>query len=85
MFNSENCLKDICDIFSLDNFTTEPTYFYKDGNSLIDVMLTNKENRFLNHGCVNTHLSDGHLFVYRILKQTAPPLVILFPTEVIKI
>ena len=37
-------------------------------------MLTNKENRFLNHGCVNTHLSNGHLFVYSILKQTSPRL-----------
>ena len=51
-------LHDLCELFSMKNPITEPTYW--GGHLQIDVFLKKQYQRFINAGVINTHLSDEH-------------------------
>ena len=72
MFVQPNTLTDFMDIFDLHNLIDGPTYHHKDGNSSIDVFLTNQKFRFKSSGTLVSHLSDGHTTVYGVLKAHLP-------------
>ena len=71
-FNStqeEQCMKDFCETYNLDNLIKEPTCFKNVNNpSSIDVMLTNRKNSFQNSITIETGLSDHHKLTTSILK-----------------
>ena len=71
-FNStqeEQCMKDFCETYNLENLIKEPTCFKNPNNpSSIDVMRTNRKNSFQNSMTVETGLSDRHKLTISILK-----------------
>ena len=71
-FNSslvEPSMRDFCETYNLENLIKEPTCFKNVNNpSLIDVMLTNRENSFHNSMTIETGLSDHHKMTISILK-----------------
>ena len=71
-FNStqdEQCMRDFCEIYSLENLIKEPTCFKNPNNpSSIDVMLTNRKNCFQNSMTIETGLSDHHKLTTSVLK-----------------
>ena len=62
-------LRDVCDIFDLQNLTENPTCFVKDSKpSLVDVFLTNKPKGFMKSDQCDTGLRDWHNMVHIVLK-----------------
>ena len=58
-------LRDMFDIFNLQNLIKKPTCFMKDSKpSLVDVILTNKPKLFMISDQCGTGLSDWHNMVY---------------------
>ena len=67
-------LRDMCDIFNLQNLIKKPTCFMKDSKpSLVDVILTNKPKLFMISDQCDTGLSDWHNMVYTVLKGNHTP------------
>ena len=59
-------INNLCNVYDLTNIIKKPTCF-KDGESLIDLILTNKPRSFLAWNVINTGLSDCHRMIYGIL------------------
>ena len=60
-------LRDMCDIFSVQNLIQKPTCFMKDSKpSLVDVILTNNSKQFMKSDQCDTGLSDWHNMVFRV-------------------
>ena len=54
------------------NTISEPTFYHTGGSSSIDVILTNQKGRLITSGTINTHLSDGHMLIYTVMRLSAP-------------
>ena len=71
-FNStsnEQCMRDFCEIYNLENLIKEPTCFKSTENpSSIDVILTNRKESFYNSRAIETGLSDFHKMTISVLK-----------------
>ena len=67
-------LRDICDLYGLEQLITEPTNLTPHGLSLIDVILTTAPTKSSSSGSVNVGLSDSHNMIYTTLKLKAPRL-----------
>ena len=65
-------LHDICLTYSMVNTINEPTFYHAGGSSSIDVILTNQKGRLITSGTINTHLSDGHMLIYTVMRLSAP-------------
>ena len=62
-------MKDVCEMYDLENLIEEPTCFKNASNpSSIDVMLTNRKNIFQNSMTIETGLSDHHKMTITVLK-----------------
>ena len=84
-FNSEpheTAMKEFCDIYNLQNLIKDPTCYKNALNpSLIDLILTNKPNKFQNSQVIETGLSDHHKLTISVLKlyfQKKSPLCIKY-------
>jgi len=65
----EQCMKNFCETYSLENLIKEPTCFKNPNNpSSIDVMLTNRKLNFKSPMTIETGLSDHHKMTTSILK-----------------
>ena len=70
---NEPVVKDFCDIYSLKNLITEPTWFKSIVNpSSIDLILTNRSQSFQNSQVVETGLSDHHKMTVTVLRTFCP-------------
>ena len=67
-------LRDVCDIYGLDQLIKEPTNTTIHGSSLIDVILTTVPTKTSSSGSTNVGLSDTHNMIYTTLKLKAPRL-----------
>ena len=71
-FNStkeEQCMKDFCETYNLENLMTEPTCFKNpDSPSSIDLILINSANSFQNSMTIETGLSDHQKMTTSVLK-----------------
>ena len=61
-------LSEFMDIFNLSNLIKNKTCFFKDHESSIDVMLTNKPRRFFNSQTFELGISDCHKMVVTHLR-----------------
>ena len=62
-------LEDMNELFDLKNLVKDPTCFMKDAKpSLVDVILTNKNQNFMKTGQCDTGLSDWHNMTFTVLK-----------------
>ena len=67
---SEPSLNEFCQTYNLESIVNKPTCFKNPKNpSCIDLMLTNKQERFLKAKTVETGLSDFHKMVVSVLKN----------------
>lgn len=67
---NEDCMKEFCETYSLDNLIKEPTCFKSvDNPSSIDVILTNKKHCFQNSMVVETGLSDFHKMTVTVMRK----------------
>ena len=67
---NEDCMKEFCETYSLDNLIKEPTCFKSvDNPSSIDVILTNKKHCFQNSMVVETGLSDFHKMTMTVMRE----------------
>ena len=65
----EQCMKEFCETYNLENLINDPTCFKNVNNpSSIDVMLTNRKKSFQNSMTIETGLSDQHKMTTSILK-----------------
>ena len=67
-------LRDICDLYGLEQLITEPTNLTPHGISLIDVILTTAPTKSSSSGSVNVGLNDSHNMIYTTVKLKAPRL-----------
>ena len=67
-------LRDVCDIYGLDQLIKEPTNTTIHGSSLIDVILTTVPTKTSSSGSTNVGISDTHNMIYTTLKLKAPRL-----------
>jgi hypothetical protein len=66
-------LDDLCDIFDLRNIVKNPTCFMKGYEpSLVDVILTNKNNLCFKTLNFNTGVSDCHHMISTFIKGNTP-------------
>ena len=67
-------LEDVNELFDLKNLVKDPTCFMKDAKpSLVDVILTNKNQNFMKTGQCDTGLSDWHNMIFTVLKGNFLP------------
>ena len=60
-------LRDICDLYGLEQLITEPTNLTPRGLSLIDVILTTAPRKSSSSGSVNVGISDSHnMIIYNV-------------------
>ena len=68
---SEPSLNEFCQTYNLESIVNKPTCFKNPKNpSCIDLMLTNKQERFLKAKTVETGLSDFHKMVVSVFKTS---------------
>jgi hypothetical protein len=67
-------LQNLCNDYNLKNIIKQPTFYHRNGNSLIDVLITNQCRKFLTSGVIDNDLSDGHSLIYGILRSKCPKL-----------
>ena len=67
-------------IFSLTNFTKEPTCFKSQNSTLLDLRLINRPRSFMKSQSCETDLSDSHKLVCSILRASFKKL----PSKIIK-
>ena len=68
---SEPSLNEFCQTYNLESIVNKPTCFKNPKNpSCIDLMLTNKQERFLKAKTVETGLSEFHKMVVSIFKKS---------------
>ena len=68
---SEPSLKKFCQSYNLESIATKPTCFKNPKNpSCIDLMLANKQERFLKAKIVETGLSDFNEMVVSVFKTS---------------
>ena len=68
---SEPSLNEFCQTYNLESIVNKPTCFKNPKNpSCIDLMLTNKQERFLKAKTVETGLSDFHKMVFSVYKTS---------------
>ena len=69
---SKPSLDEFCQTYNLESIVNKPTYFKSPKNpSWIDLVLTNKYERFLKAKIVKTGLSDFHKMVVLVFKTKA--------------
>ena len=69
---SKPSLDEFCQTYNLESIVNKPTYFKSTKNpSWIDLVLTNKDERFLKAKTVKTGLSDFHKMVALAFKTKA--------------
>ena len=61
-------LKEFMDIFNLKNLIKDNTCFFRDHESLIDVILTNKPRQFFNSNAFEIGISDCHKMIVTNLR-----------------
>ena len=67
-------LRDVCDVFDLQNLVKTPTCYMKDSNpSLVDVILTNRPTYYMKTNQCDTGLSDWHNMTYSVLRGNCIP------------
>ena len=67
-------LEDMNELFGLKNLVKDPSCFMKDAKpSLVDVILTNKNQNFMKTGQCDTGLSDWHNMTFTVLKGNFLP------------
>ena len=67
-------LRDVCDIFDLQNLIQNSTCFVKGSKpSLVDVILTNKPRNLMKSDQCDTGLSDWYNMVFSVLKGNYTP------------
>ena len=67
---SEPSLNEFCQTYSLESIVNKPTCFKNPKNpSCIDLMLTNRQERFLKGKTVETGLSDIHKITVSVFKN----------------
>ena len=62
-------LTEFLDVFNLSNLIKEKTCFFKDHESLIDVILTNKPRRFINSQSFEFGVSDCQKMIVIFLRM----------------
>ena len=68
---SEHSLNKFCQTYNLESIVNKPTCLKNPKNrSCIDLMLTNKQERFLRTKTVETGLSDFHKMVVSVFKTS---------------
>ena len=68
---SEPSLNEFCQTYNLESIVNKPTCFKNPKNpSCIDLMLTNKQERFLKAKTFETGLSDFHKMVVSVFKTS---------------
>ena len=68
---SEHSLNKFCQTYNLESIVNKPTCLKNPKNpSCIDLMLTNKQERFLKAKTVETGLSDFHKMVVSVFKTS---------------
>ena len=70
--DKSKALRDLMDLFDLDNIIGEPTFVSRHGSFMIDVALTNSRNKFHKSFVIDTGASDGHFMISMILKSKMP-------------
>ena len=70
--DKSKALRDLMDLFDLDNIIGEPTFVSRHGSFMIDVALTNSRNKFHKSFVIDTGASDGHSMISTILKSKKP-------------
>ena len=68
-------LRDVCDIYGLDQLIKEPTNTTIHESSLFDVILTTAPPKTSSSGSTNVGLCDTHNMIYTTLKLMAPRLL----------
>ena len=63
-------MKDLCDMFELNNLIKDPTCFKSSNTSFIDNFYTNKNAMFFNSSTVETGISDHHGLICAMLRLT---------------
>ena len=67
----EETIKDFCEIYNLKNLIKKPTCFKSVENpTSIDLILTNKSNRFENSMAIEKGLSDHQKMIITVLKNS---------------
>ena len=71
LHNTNNPLADFCDCYCLSNTITEPTRVTNTSETLIDVILVNRTERWTKSGMLKLGISD-HDLVYIVRKLRLP-------------